>query len=110
MVLRLSTSERGLATHLEIVGKARQDNVSVDESLVTAVVECLGEADKPMSRTEIRQRLGVRNQTLGTALQRLSAEGLIHRDTQGWLPQLDGGQLPSPESSCDHRSRPSNGA
>ena len=65
--------------HLEIVG----DATAVKEDLSDEVIKVLGEIG-PLTRTDLRSRLRVKNQRLGTALALLESERRVERTTKGW--------------------------
>jgi len=78
--LELVTNGDG-TTHLELAGLAEQ---TAPVSLDADVVEALGQAASPMTRTALRSRLRVNNQRLGDALARLEEAGALLRDRDGW--------------------------
>jgi hypothetical protein len=83
------------APHLEIVGEAAMP--AKGSHLAEAVMKLLDEAG-PLTRTTIRSRLRVKNQRLGTALEKLEADCRIKRVTDGW-------RVVTHDSQSGHRSR-----
>ena len=69
------------APHLEIVGAARAATSSGD--LFGQVLDLLQQAG-PMTRSDIRSRLKVKNERLGDALTTLEANHSVKRTQQGW--------------------------
>lgn len=69
--------------HLELVREEPETAVSNPQSLEERILSSLAGAP-PLSRAALRHRLSVRNERLGEALQRLSAEGHIERTPAGW--------------------------
>ena len=50
------------------------------------ILRVIGDTPTPVSTAALRSVLGIRNQTLLTTLQHLTAEGLLHRTgRQGWI-------------------------
>jgi hypothetical protein len=54
-----------------------------DHSLLESVMEALG-SEQPMTRQALRQKLSVKNERLGQALQFLEREGKVARSSNGW--------------------------
>lgn len=88
--LELRTGSDGSATRLEILpGELRVDpdgseSASENGSLPDSVLEFLGSAPAPVSRTAIREKLRVNNNRLGEVLDSLERRRLIHRTPDGW--------------------------
>ena len=53
-------------------------------SLQDRIVDSLQRSPEPISRTALRRLLGVQNQRLGQALEKLEALGRIRRSKGGW--------------------------
>ncbi len=69
--------------HLTVVSGddvARSQAADLDK----AVVDLLGSAQRPMTRTAIREQLRARNERIGRALSALAERGEIRRSTRGW--------------------------
>ncbi len=66
--------------HLEIVETASVASIDLSQQ----VLEVLRCEARPVTRADIRQRLRVKNQRLGRALQDLEASGLVERTSDGW--------------------------
>ena len=91
LTLALVQGAGGEDPHLEIVagrglgappvGEPRCAEPPLDE----VVLQLLGEAAAPRTRTELRVTLRVRNERLGDALERLSAAGAIQRVGDRWI-------------------------
>lgn len=75
----VATSEHG-GEHATGTNGDGRDNVSLDH----AVIEALTKAGTPLTRTELRVRLHVRNERLGEALTRLTAAGAVLRVGDRW--------------------------
>ena len=71
------------APHLEIVGAARTTTSSGD--LTEQVVDLLQQAG-PLTRSDIRSRLKVKNERLGDALTTLEGNHSVERTERGWQP------------------------
>lgn len=67
--------------HLEIVelGPTAPDALPVEDSVLRALQEA-----GTLTRSALRQRLSVRNERLGRALERLLEDGVIERTSDGW--------------------------
>lgn len=65
------------ATHLSLVGDLPSAHDEPDESMPSRILAAL--AEQPMTRTTLRQVLGVRNERLGQALADLEARSKIRR-------------------------------
>lgn len=83
LALRLVSRPDGSATHLEI---DRDHQHSPAASLEALTVKELTTAGAPLTRAQLRTRLKVNNQRLGTALGALERAGRAKKTTQGWLP------------------------
>lgn len=81
--LRLVTANR--PPRLEIVD-TQIAGVAAAESVEERVLEVL-ERSPPLTRSALRQKVGVRNERLGEALEHLTETGSITRGAEGW--QLD---------------------
>jgi hypothetical protein len=84
--LRLVHGPGGRSTHLQVIGGEEQQELPVP--LETRVMQVLDDADQPLMRKELRERLRVNNQRLGQALQSLEQQGETQRTDQGWLRRL----------------------
>ena len=98
VVLRLVTEDPE-TPHLEVVGPGeREVHGQRSEDLGDRVVRLL-EPGAPMTRSSLRQDLGVRNTRLGQVLDRLEREGKILHGPTGWCsarPPGTGGSDRSP--------------
>jgi hypothetical protein len=86
MEIKLVSRPDGSATHLEAssgVDSPEPPSPSLTDRLVTL----LQDASRPMARVELRRRLRVNNQRLGSALTDLETQGAIVRTKTGWRPQ-----------------------
>lgn len=79
----VSDDDEGRAAHLAIVDGATDDAHAGDE-LDRLLVEKLIRAGGPLSRTQLRAELRVRNERLGHALARLTAAGSLLRVGDRW--------------------------
>jgi len=84
MVLRLVSSARNTATHLEVGGNHDTKRMHQCTSLTDAVIRFLAQADGPVTRDMLRRQLKVNNKNLGNALTVLEHKGLVQRSAQGW--------------------------
>ena len=66
--------------HLEIIEGA----ASLQDAELTQAVRQILRAEGPLPRASLREKLRVRNQRLGNALQRLQEQGHIQRTLEGW--------------------------
>ena len=67
---------------LEVVGELEQTEQATHEGLDLRVLEALRR--QPMNRTDLRQALRVRNESLGGALRRLEGHGSIRLQGNRW--------------------------
>lgn len=87
MSIHLVTSHDGLSPHLELAPETSpQCTASPEPSLSNAVQNLLNAAPTPMTRTQIRNTLRVKNQTLGQTLVHLQDSGCIRKTPRGWTP------------------------
>jgi hypothetical protein len=77
--IRLATGDD---PHLEVVGQANRGHSN--DRLDQQVVQLLDREAEPISRKDLRARLGVRNARLGGVLNRLQANGRVRRTPQGY--------------------------
>ncbi len=69
---------RGKPTpHLYVTGSVDGDSGAPDTELTPRIIEALN--DQPMSRSNLRDHLRVRNESLGRALATLETQGRVHR-------------------------------
>jgi hypothetical protein len=89
MLLRLAGGN-GDPLHLQLDG-----HPTPPPSLADAVRDQLRLSNEPLSRTALRQRLGVNNARLGQALAHLEQGGLVSRTPAGWTlpPEPDPRQM-----------------
>jgi AAA domain-containing protein/MarR family protein len=82
--LRLVTTDQE-AVHLEVTRQSiREDQPqNRDDGLAGTVLDALAEGPA-MTRQALRERLAVKNQTLGRTLQRLERLGQVERARDGW--------------------------
>ena len=81
--LQLVTTDEQ-AIHLAVTQAAvRQQDQQRQSNLVRAILEALGEG-QTMTRQMLRQRLAIKNQTLGQILEQLQSLEKIERCRQGW--------------------------
>jgi hypothetical protein len=89
--LRLASAPDGSGTHLEVVGPASPQSVSVctadvdpgAPSLADRVMTVLRRASAPMSRSQLRAILRINNNRLGDVLAELQRSGRILRGDDG---------------------------
>jgi hypothetical protein len=83
--LRLVAGDDGAGPHLAVlaVDTAPPDGDSARD-LDRVILDKLTRAVAPLTRTELRAELRVRNERLGEALARLAAQGLLVRDGDRW--------------------------
>ncbi len=82
VAVTLVTLPDGTCPHLELDHEA-SSSASPAKDITAAVIDLLTR-DAPLSRTEIRSRIRVNNNRLGSALHDLQASGRIHRSNKGW--------------------------
>jgi len=82
ITLKLVSRLDGTATHLEISAPA---NITTEVSLNERIRDLLHHANKPLTRTTIRERLKCNNQRLGQTLLELDKQGIIRRTSAGWV-------------------------
>jgi hypothetical protein len=82
VAVKLATLPDGTCPHLEIDTSAPAPSDSRD--LAAIVLAELGRATRPLSRTELRDRLRVNNNRLGVVLDELLRAGRIRRTGDGW--------------------------
>ena len=80
------------AVHLEVRGKERDGAERRERELEERVLEALGRKTA-ITRGDLREKLGVKNERLGEILDRLQAAGRIERCRGGWRPR---GAFPIP--------------
>ena len=81
--LALRSQPDGSATHLQILSVPQDDGGGIN--LEERVLACLGQADKPLWRTALRDSLKVNNQRLGEALVRLQTQKRVLHTENGWV-------------------------
>ena len=87
MMIHLVTDKYDKDAHIELLPDSSLGaNAPMAPSLSNAVMDLLDTTDSPMTRTQIRDSLRVKNQTLGNALVQLQACGCIRKTTKGWIP------------------------
>ncbi|MFC1852589.1 AAA family ATPase [candidate division CSSED10-310 bacterium] len=84
MVLKLVVGAHNTTTHLDVVRNWTEPEKH-SQTLDTSLIELLTTAQEPLTRHIIRQRLKVKNQTLGVALAELEHKGIIYREKTGWI-------------------------
>lgn len=80
--------------HLEVVGSERDDAERREIALEERVLEALG--GKPLTRGELRDELGVKNERLGEVLEGLERARRIERSREGWCLLPGAFPIPSP--------------
>jgi hypothetical protein len=80
--LKLLTGSDGSCPHLAVADNHPPADLA--PPLSTNVLQVLRQADKPLTRTALRQTLRVNNQRLGDALAHLERAGHIYHDARGW--------------------------
>jgi len=85
--LTLEIVSNGDVTHLCVREEADPaTHPQAEPSLEDRVVELLRSHEQPMSRSDMRARLGVNNQRLGDTLRALEANQHVRRDAGRWSP------------------------
>jgi hypothetical protein len=74
------------AVHLEVLGKERDGPERRERELEERVLEALGRKTA-ITRGDLREKLGMKNERLGEVLDRLQAAGRIERCRGGWRPR-----------------------
>ncbi len=95
--LRLVTTDQQ-SIHLEVTGPSIPEDLPQHhhDGLAATVLDALADGP-PMTRQALRQRLAVKNQTLGRTLQRLERLGQAERSRDGWrLRDVRGVPVPVP--------------
>jgi len=69
--------------HLELVDRVSEDPGGGAATLEARVLKAL-QAEEPLTRGALRERLSVKNERLGPVLSALEREGLIERRAEGW--------------------------
>jgi hypothetical protein len=82
------------ALHLEVVGSEREAAERRECVLEDQVLEALGR--KALTRRDLRDELGVKNERLGEVLERLESNGRIERSRGGWHLLRSAFPIPSP--------------
>ena len=77
--VQLVSNNDGTATHLELASCQQSESILSDRLL--PLLMC---AEKPLTRTSIREKLRVNNQKLGDTLTELEAKGTVIRSVKGW--------------------------
>jgi len=104
MMLNLVTDPRGNAAHLEPAPNTSPDmQTHEDQPLFAAVQKLIRNAATPLTRTQIRNSLRVKNQTLGHALVHLQTCGHIRRTPQGWVPLCEGKSDQNPPADLNNQ-------
>ena len=93
--LRLVTENEEMP-HLEVVESPPTEGPKGPD-LVERLLELL-RGGTPLTRGELREKLSVKNERLGQALERLEAEGLIRRAADGWVFNGNGSEPGVPRS------------
>jgi hypothetical protein len=81
--LELVSSSYDRATHLEIAASTGLDPAV---SLADRALLLLQNANRPLTRTAIREHLKVNNQRLGHTLDNLNKQALVLKTAKGWIP------------------------
>lgn len=84
LVLELVADDGSDAMHLRVRRDVVADTNRPQQSLDQQVLDLLGRAGEPLTRTALRARLGVNNQRLGEALGQLERDRRVSRTDQGW--------------------------
>lgn len=85
MIISLVQGAGATATHLTIMQQGDPLKQHRDISLTHAIGDLLKQTIQPTTRDAIRKQLGVRNQSLGYALEDLKRKGIIRKTNAGWL-------------------------
>lgn len=84
--LALVSDDEGEATHLTLLHPGSATTSATErEDLDARLLDAVARVDTPVSRTQLRETLHVRNERLGEALSRLAAKGLLARSGDRWL-------------------------
>jgi len=77
--VQLVSNDDGTATHLQLASYKQSESILSDR-----LMPLLTGAEKPLTRTFIREKLKVNNQKLGDTLTDLEVRGDIIRSVKGW--------------------------
>ena len=77
--VQLVSNNDGTATHLELASCQQSESILSDRLL-----PLLRGAEKPLTRTSIREKLRINNQKLGDTLTDLEEKGAVIRSVKGW--------------------------
>ena len=90
MLLNLVADPAHNSVHLQLASHTpHRLQTSEHVAFSSHLLELILHADAPLTRTQIRNTLKVKNQTLGHALAQLESNGRIRRSPQGWIPLLN---------------------
>lgn len=82
--LDLVAEDGGETMHLRVRGDVGGDSCRQSSSLDQQILAMLARVAEPMTRTALRERLGVNNQRLGDVLGQLERDRRVQRTDQGW--------------------------
>jgi len=85
MIMSLVQGAGATSVHLTVLQQGDPLMKHRDKNLSQTIPDLLRKAHKPMTRNSIRKQLGVRNQSLGYALDDLEQQGIIRKTNTGWL-------------------------
>ena len=88
VAVKLVTLPDGSCPHLEL--DTSSPSPAVPQDLAALVLDALGRATSAVPRTELRDRLRVNNNRLGTILDDLARAGRILRSPDGWQLSIGG--------------------
>lgn len=83
---------------LELIHSDPEESKPAKPSVVQRILNALSDVDRPLSANALRQLCAMKNATLGATLARMTEQGLISRDPQGYQinPPSTGSQIPLP--------------
>lgn len=82
--LALISGDDGEDTHLELLHPGTAASSPGCDDFDAVLLDAVDRADGPVSRTQLRETLRVRNERLGDALARLASKGLLRRAGDRW--------------------------
>lgn len=86
MTLELVSGPDGTATRLEVRSASGPANPEDSHTpLRIKALDAFGQAQQPLRRADLRDRLRVNNERLGHTLAELEADRVIHRTPDGWV-------------------------
>jgi hypothetical protein len=104
IALRLCSRQDGSATHLEVIDDVKA--APTQPTLPERIVQALCAQPNPVRRKTLREKLRINNQRLGEALTLLQQQGLIRRNSRGWILLQNRHNTPTPEARFSTNTPP----